>query len=426
MNEKSELKFDKFDQEPFAPNNNLDVEPSNSQTIVLMRAGQMDIDTPQLLSGTTLVFETPHGAIGIQNNQSGGQQASLEVTLKNTHVQMVRGLASVREKGPDGDFVNLGYDLKTGEQAIGQADLGADPTLAVASFDEIKAAAGVPAAERGKFAVTQAVGAIEYTANGKTVALHKGDSVSGTGAMLKTGAGAKATLVFSNQTSLALAENSELTVDEFRQQPSIEASTQGVETSQSESRFRLTAGRVDVDAPQLAITSSLVFETIHSSISIPDGQAGGAKATLTLTDKNTQCQMIIGQAEIKQRGLDGTFVNTGTIAKAGELAVVKPVLAAGATETSIIAIDVDAAPVAPPGSVATTTTGDATILRVLGSAKFTLPGETAAAAVTMDTHLPVGSSIETTSGAEVYVQPYPGAIAVLRPNSRMIVEKLAR
>jgi hypothetical protein len=425
VNEKSELKFDKFDQEPFAPNNNLDVEPSNSQMIVLMRAGQMDIDTPQLLSGTTLVFETPHGAIGIQNNQSGGQQASLEVTTKNTHVQMVRGLASVREKGPDGDFVNLGYDLKTGEQASVKPTLGADPTLAAASFDEIKAAAGVPPAERGKFAVTKAAGTIEYTVNGKTVALHKGDSVSGTGASIRTGAGAKATLVFSNQTSLTLAENSALTVDQFKQQPSIEAATQGVETSQSDSHFRLTAGQVDVDAPQLAISSSLVFETVHSSISIPDGQAGGARATLTLTEKNTQCRMLIGQAEIKQRGLDGTFVNTGTLAKAGDLAVVKPVLAAGASETSIMAIDVDAAPVAPEGSVATTTSTDAVVLRVLGSAKFTLPGETAATSVGLDTQLPVGSSVETMSGAEVYLQPYPGAIAVLRPNSRMLVEKLS-
>jgi hypothetical protein len=429
VSQKTELKFDKFDQEAFKPNNNLDIEPSNSQTVVLIRSGQMDIDTPQLLSGTTLVFETPHGAIALQNNQSGGQQSSLQVTDKQTVVQMITGLATVRPKGPDGAFVSIGYNLPTGQFAVVKPALGADPTLGTASFDEIKAAAGVPIPNAGEFAVRQSVGAVTCTAGGKTFALHRGDTVPGSGATVKTTAGATVTLLFSNQATLALAEKSGLTVARFTQQPQRDAGLAGVETSASNSLFRLDAGSVTLDAPQLAVSSSLVIETVHSSISIPTEQTGGAQATITLTDQNTQCQMITGLAEIKQRGLDGRFVSSGTPAKAGDLAIIRPLLAAGSgpapTAASITHVDIDPAPVAPPGAAEVTVSGSAEVLRVAGSARYFLPDQPTAVDLTQGTKLPVGAVVETGVGAEAYVSPYPGAVAVLRPGSRMRIEKLS-
>jgi len=428
VDEKTELKMDKFDQEPFAPNNNLDVEPSNSQTVVLIRAGHVGVDTPQLLSGTTLAFETPHGVIGILNNQSGGQQASILVTDKNTQVQMTTGQASIRPKGPDGSFVSIGYKLLTGQQAVVKPTLGADPTLANESFDEIKAAEGADDVAPGFFYVTKASGTLAYTADGKTIALNKGATFSGTGADLKTEAGSSATLVFSNRTTLTLAEKSELKVIRFKEGDTAGGGDPGIEETPSDSLFHLQAGRVDIDAPQLASTSSMAFETPHSLTTIPDGQDGGTTGSIAVDSAGTQIQMSSGHASVQQRGIDGAFVSTGTMVEQGDLALVKPLLAAtgagAAAKASITAVTVDPAPVAPPGAASVSVSGEALVLRALGTPKFRLPNQGSEDNLALDTRLPEGAIVETGPDSEVFLQPYPGAVADLKPNSRVSIEKL--
>ena len=62
MTANTQLRVEKFDQEPFEPNNNLLIEPSNSQLIVYYYVEEwpdLVISTPQLLSGTRIVFEVP-------------------------------------------------------------------------------------------------------------------------------------------------------------------------------------------------------------------------------------------------------------------------------------------------------------------------------------------------------------------------------
>ena len=77
LDEKTELQVDKFQQEPFAVANDLQLEPSTSQSHFTVSSGALDIDTPQLLSGTHMVFETQHASISILNVQSGGEAPRL-------------------------------------------------------------------------------------------------------------------------------------------------------------------------------------------------------------------------------------------------------------------------------------------------------------------------------------------------------------
>jgi hypothetical protein len=103
----------KFDQEYFAPNNNLRVEPSNSSTVVKVKTGRVVVSTPRLLSGTTMSYETLHAAVGIR-----GDKLLIEANDKQTHVAMISGQSTVSPRNGEGQFVSIGKRLVTGQEAF--------------------------------------------------------------------------------------------------------------------------------------------------------------------------------------------------------------------------------------------------------------------------------------------------------------------
>ncbi len=117
--EKTRFEIEKFDQEFFAPNNNLKVEPSNSSTLVGLSTGRVVISTPRLLSGTTMVYKTTHAAVGIR-----GEKILIEADEKQTHVAMIAGNATVNVRNPDGTFVSIGKRLTTGQEAFVKYTVG--------------------------------------------------------------------------------------------------------------------------------------------------------------------------------------------------------------------------------------------------------------------------------------------------------------
>ena len=110
---------------------------------------------------------------------------------------------------------------------------------------------------------------------------------------MKTAPGAKATLLFSNHTSLSLEEKTELRVDQYEQEPFTVALDQQVEPSNSQSHITVRSGQMDIDTPQLATGSHLVFETPHASIALLTVASGGEKASIGLSPKATDFQLIL-------------------------------------------------------------------------------------------------------------------------------------
>ncbi len=427
LGEKVELKVDKFDQEPFTPNNNQDVEPSNSQSVFILRRGKIGVDTPQLLSGTTLAFVTAHGVISIANDQSGGQKASLEATEKNTHLEVVQGKALVRPRNPDGAFVSIGYSLISGQLAIVKPTAGADPKLNDKFVLEQLGTATVVTA--GNFSVTNVTGLAECATKTGTVSLHAGDSIPAAGASVKTAEGARVTLLLANQTSLALEQNTELKVQKFVQEAFTAGSAPlGVEPSNSQTLVQIQTGQVTVNTPQLLSGTSLVLETPFSTITIPNGQPVSQQAAIDVNSKYAQCRVIMGAASVKPRGADGTFVATGTLLQAGQVAIIKPIAASAgsavATGASLTTISAEPAPIAPAGTVPTTAKATAVVLRLYGSATYKLPDQDGQIALTLESAVPEGAVIETGDDAQVYLQPFPGAVTTIQPGSRILIEKL--
>ncbi len=129
--EKTRFQIEKFDQEFFAPNNNLRVEPSNSATIVKFTSGRLVINTPRLLSGTSMVYETEHSAIYIK-----GEKVLIEGDDKQTHVAMIAGTASVNVRDKDGIFVSIGKRLTTGQEAFVKKTLAGGSEESISTIDK--------------------------------------------------------------------------------------------------------------------------------------------------------------------------------------------------------------------------------------------------------------------------------------------------
>ncbi|HWL17392.1 MAG TPA: FecR domain-containing protein, partial [Opitutus sp.] len=145
LDEKTRFEIVKFDQEFFAPNNNLRVEPSNSSTIIKLATGRVVLSTPRLLSGTTMVYETAHAMVGIR-----GERVLIEAEEKQTHVAMINGTATVNPRAADGSFVSIGKRLTTGQEAfvkytIGGAAITEEEFVASKENAAAKSAADVPA-----------------------------------------------------------------------------------------------------------------------------------------------------------------------------------------------------------------------------------------------------------------------------------------
>ncbi len=426
----TEIDVQQFQQEPFTPGGTPEgIEPSNSQSVFVLRSGAVDVDTPQLLAGTHLTFQTVHGFIGIMNGQSGGQKASINVDDKRTDVIMTEGLANVHPREADGSIGPV-FPLTTGQEALVRPTVGAKPTLTAKTGNED----ATPTVARGQFYVRRISGPAEMIAGGAATPLKAGDAYPAEAAVVKTAPGAKVTLLFSNHTSLSLEEKTELRVDQYQQEPFTVANDSQVEPSNSRSHLTLRSGQMDIDTPQLATGTHLVFETPHASISLLNVESGGEKASIGLSPKATDFQLILGRANVKQRGQDGTFVSAGQDLRTGQEAIVKPTLTGKATDVAVAGsaiananateVTLDAVPVAPAGAVPEDRPAQAKVLKVTGPAKVQVSATSASVDLAVGAELPEGALIETLGDSEVFVEPFVGAVADIRPNTQVVLEKL--
>lgn len=100
----------RFTQEPFTPNRaDMDVEPSISQTHAFVARGAVGLCTSKLVAGSSMTYETRHGAVTIR-----GRKLVIETTSEFTKISMVEGDSTVRAGARDMG----GHTLRAGEQAI--------------------------------------------------------------------------------------------------------------------------------------------------------------------------------------------------------------------------------------------------------------------------------------------------------------------
>jgi hypothetical protein len=121
------VEISRFMQEPFSPerNNQLDtpLEPSVSQSNVLVSFGAVGICTSQLISGSTMLYATPHATINIR-----GGKVVIESGPEGTMVDLLEGDLTVRS----GDKDVGGQILRPGERAIiRQAPTGTEPLITI-------------------------------------------------------------------------------------------------------------------------------------------------------------------------------------------------------------------------------------------------------------------------------------------------------
>jgi hypothetical protein len=68
---------------------------------------------------------------------------------------------------------------------------------------------------------------------------------------------------------------------------------------------------------------------------------------------------------------------------------------------------------------------DATVLKLTGIVKVQFPSKPGAVIVEVGDKIPQGATITTSGGAEVFIQPFPGTVAVVKENATVVVEKLS-
>jgi len=99
----------RFLQEPFTPNrNDLDDEPSVSQTVVQIIHGSLGLCTSKLVAGSTMIYKTPEATISIR-----GRRLLIETLENETRVSLLEGDITVV-----GDESQGGETLHGGQRAI--------------------------------------------------------------------------------------------------------------------------------------------------------------------------------------------------------------------------------------------------------------------------------------------------------------------
>lgn len=111
--ESTELVIERFEQEPFTPSGNLRLEPSNSVTVAKLLRGQILLSTPRLLSGTSMIYQTPHAAIAIR-----GDKLLIEANEAASHIAMIEGSATVSPRDAQGNFLARGERVEAGQEAF--------------------------------------------------------------------------------------------------------------------------------------------------------------------------------------------------------------------------------------------------------------------------------------------------------------------
>jgi len=68
---------------------------------------------------------------------------------------------------------------------------------------------------------------------------------------------------------------------------------------------------------------------------------------------------------------------------------------------------------------------EAIVLKLTGSVKVQLAGQSETAALHVGDSVPQGAAIITGTGSEVYVQPFSGAVSTIKENSIVVMERLS-
>lgn len=100
----------KFAQEPFTPNrNDMDVEPSISQTRAFVARGTVALCPSKLVAGSNMTYATAHGSINVR-----AKRVVVEAGDRETKISIIEGESTVK----GGDLDLGGQTLKAGQQAI--------------------------------------------------------------------------------------------------------------------------------------------------------------------------------------------------------------------------------------------------------------------------------------------------------------------
>ncbi|MEO0054756.1 MAG: hypothetical protein RLZZ50_703, partial [Verrucomicrobiota bacterium] len=107
----TKLVVKRFQQDPFQPNReDLETEPSISNTRVSLIRGAVGISTGKLVAGSSMVLETPHGSLNVLSQTA--QKVAIQVSDTTTTVTVFAGAVTLRL-----DNMGSGETLTPGQQA---------------------------------------------------------------------------------------------------------------------------------------------------------------------------------------------------------------------------------------------------------------------------------------------------------------------
>lgn len=132
IDESTRVEIDRFVQEPFQPIQTTDfgnlIEPSVSQSNVFLARGAIGICTSQLISGSTMLYTTPHALVNIR-----GGKVAIETTPEGTFIDLLEGDVTVRGGSHDAG----GQILRPGERAmVIPSRSGGMPTITIGPIPE--------------------------------------------------------------------------------------------------------------------------------------------------------------------------------------------------------------------------------------------------------------------------------------------------
>ncbi len=286
----------------------------------------------------------------------------------------------------------------------------------------------------GKIYVSNVNGVVTCVSDGRILELKKGDSIMARGAIFESAEKSNATLVFSNGTGVYVDEKTKFEVRRFEQEFFAPNNNLRVEPSNSNTVVRFNSGRVVLSTPRLLSGTTMIYETDLAQVLVR-----GEKLMIESTEKQTHVAMIEGGATVNPKGPDGKFVSIGKRLTTGQEAFVKFVINGENAESALTTTGEDepeasaagllaaadaAVPPPPLTAAAATVDGVATVVRVTGPARAKAPNSSNEFNLAAGATLPVGTLVMTDEAAELHLQPYPGAIATIRPSSTVLIEKL--
>jgi hypothetical protein len=112
VDEKTVIQIAKFEQKPFPKGTDTTVqEPSISHTVGRISQGRIIITTNKLMTGTTMVYITPHAQVKVR-----GKEVVIEVYDRESRIYVVNGEVTVSPIGASADGV--GQVIHSGQEAI--------------------------------------------------------------------------------------------------------------------------------------------------------------------------------------------------------------------------------------------------------------------------------------------------------------------